>query len=343
MSDGRYYTAGTTEALFLLSRGHCYYPDCKERVMRWSGNEWRIKVHISHIKGRNKGSARHEDSVPVPERNSFRNLLLLCKVHHDLVDGPRTRHQYSEELMKEWKKAREGDLADELDTLDWITQERLEVMLAGAIESTMNSIIEGIGHIKEIGSETVVLLKKVVAESLRLPYLDPSDIASLKYSATVFSGLPDIVPTLHESARGLSELPDHAWTLHESSRNLLDLPDHAYVLDQAARRLENLGDNASMLYKAVMMLQDSPLDSIVRQTSELNSAASRLECATDAAIRVASDAESTGLYPDSGVEANDYAQPKRSWAWRSFWWGFAICCVFVITVLSLWAYSVGHK
>lgn len=23
--------------------------------------------------------------------------------------------------------------------------------------------------------------------------------------------------------------------------------------------------------------------------------------------------------------------------------GFAICCVFVITVLSLWAYSVGHK
>jgi len=343
VSDGRYYTAGTTEALFLLSRGHCYYPDCKERVMRWSGSEWRIKVQISHIKGRNKGSARHEDSVPVPERNCFRNLILLCKVHHDLVDGPRTRHQYSEELMKEWKKAREGNLADELDTLDWITQERLEVMLAGAIEGTMNNIIEGIGHLKEIGSETVVLLKKVVAESLRLPYLDPGDIASLKYSATVFSVLPDVVPVLRKSARDLSGLPDHAWALRQSSRNLLDLPDNACMLDRASRRLENLGDNASMLYKAVMMLKDSPLDSIARQTSELNSAASRLERATEAAIRAVSDTESSGFYPDSGAEANDSAQPEGSWAWRSFWWGFAICCVFVITVLSLWAYSVGHK
>ena len=201
MSDGRNYTAGTTEALFMLSRGYCYFPSCRERVMRWSGSEWRIKVQISHVKGLRKGSARFDESVPVPERNSFRNLLLLCKLHHDLVDGPRTAQRYPEELLLKWKEAREGSLADDLDVLDWITQERLEDLLAGAIAHTMNKILEGIGHIKEIGGETIALLKKVVAESLRLPYLGPDDIASLKYSATIFSGLPDIVPTLHESAK----------------------------------------------------------------------------------------------------------------------------------------------
>lgn len=36
MSNDRYYTAGTKEALFMLSRGYCYEPTCKERVMRWT-------------------------------------------------------------------------------------------------------------------------------------------------------------------------------------------------------------------------------------------------------------------------------------------------------------------
>jgi hypothetical protein len=246
-------------------------------------------------------------------------------------------------LLVKWKQAREGNLADDLDVLDWITQERLEELLAGAIAQTMDKILEGIGHIKEIGSETIVLLKKVVAESLRLPYLDPEDIASLKYSATIFSGLPDVVPTLRESARGLSDLPDHAWTLRESSRDLQDLPDHASMLYQAAQRLEDLGDNAEILYKAALMLQDSPLGSIVQQTQEINSAASRLEDATRAASSLASELEGIDLYPNAGAGADSYVAPERRWAWRSFWWGFSVCCVFIVAVLSLWAYLVGHK
>jgi hypothetical protein len=343
MTDDRYYTAGTTEALFMLSRGYCYFPSCQERVMRWSGNGWRIKVQISHIKGRHKNSARFDESVPEPERNSFRNLLLLCKMHHDLVDSRRTAHQYPEELLMEWKAAREGCLADELDVLDWITRERLEELLASAIDQTMETILEGIGHIKEIGSETLALLKNVVTETLRLPYLDPEDIASLEYSATIFKSLPDIVPTLHESARGLSGLPDHAYMLDRAARNLPDLPDHAYMLDQATRRLENLGDNAGTLYRAVMALQDSPLTALIRQTGELNSAASRLEDATRAALSLASQVEGVDLYPDSDAGSDYDATPAGSWTWRSFWWGFSVCCVFVIAVLSLWAYSVGHK
>ncbi len=207
----------------------------------------------------------------------------------------------------------------------------------------METILEGLGHIKEIGSETLTLLKNVVTETLRLPYLDPEDIASLEYSATIFKSLPDIVPTLHQSARGLSGLPDHAYMLDRAARNLPDLPGHAYMLDQATRRLENLGDNAGTLYRAVMALQDSPLTALIRQTGELNSAASRLDDATRAAISLASQVEGIDLYPDSEAGADYNATPAGSWKWRSFWWGFSVCCVFVIAVLSLWAYSVGHK
>lgn len=82
----RNYPAGTREALFVLSRGQCYAPDCRTPVMRRKGGQWQTTAHIAHICGLNKTSARFDDSIPVPERNNFGNLLLLCKPHHTQVD-----------------------------------------------------------------------------------------------------------------------------------------------------------------------------------------------------------------------------------------------------------------
>lgn len=63
MSNDRNYTPGTKEALFMLSRGYSYEPSCKERVMRWTGSEWRSKVFVAHIRGLHKGSPRHDENM----------------------------------------------------------------------------------------------------------------------------------------------------------------------------------------------------------------------------------------------------------------------------------------
>ena len=162
MSNDRYYTAGTKEALFMLSRGYCYEPTCKERVMRWTGNDWRPKVAVAHIRGLHKDSPRHDEHMTNRQRNNFKNLILLCKVHHDLVDGEYTWMKYSVVTLTEWKTAREGNLADELDQLDWITQENLQELMADAIEETLDKILGAIDNISSISSETLGILKDLV-------------------------------------------------------------------------------------------------------------------------------------------------------------------------------------
>src|SRR6266851_3483611 len=113
-SDRHSYPAGTREALFMLSRGQCYEPRCGARVMRCVDGRWRTNAHIAHICGLNKTSARFDESMTVEERNSFGNLLLLCKPHHDQVDSRALEGRFPEELLISWKTAREGGYADDL-------------------------------------------------------------------------------------------------------------------------------------------------------------------------------------------------------------------------------------
>lgn len=184
MAD-RTYAPTTREALFLLSRGNCYAPGCKKRVMEKDGDQWIALAEVAHIHGLNKGSRRFDESIPVPERNSFRNLLLLCSKHHKLVDGARTWLNYPKTTLKKWKEEREGDLSDELGQVDWITPDNLRDIMADAIEDTERRILDAIDGITTISGETLTLLKVLVAETLKLPYLSPDDIASLGRSAGV--------------------------------------------------------------------------------------------------------------------------------------------------------------
>jgi hypothetical protein len=140
----RYYTATTREALFLLSRGHCYAPECRNRVMEKRGRKWVSLVHVAHIIGLNEHSPRHVEGKDERELNSFENLILLCPPHHGEVDGPRTWRNYSPEMLTQWKEDREGGLSGELGQLDWMDEETLHDLMADAIEDTSSRILDAI-------------------------------------------------------------------------------------------------------------------------------------------------------------------------------------------------------
>lgn len=102
----RAYGSGVEKALYRLSRGTCYFPDCARRIIEVVEGEPMVAVDIAHIYGANPGSARYEASMTDEERRAFGNLILLCGPHHKLVDG-RRRDDFSPELLERWKSENE--------------------------------------------------------------------------------------------------------------------------------------------------------------------------------------------------------------------------------------------
>jgi hypothetical protein len=336
----RTYAPATREALFLLSRGNCYAPECKNRIMEWTGDRWVSLAEVAHIHGLNKGSRRYDSRIPEPDRNNFKNLLLLCKKHHKLVDGADTWANYPAVTLIAWKQDREGDLAGELGQLDWITQDTLHDLMAEAIEDTQSRILEAIDGISTISGETPAVLKTLVAETLKLPYLNPDDVASLERSAGVLQVvIPEYVPQLSRSALILQEVVEYAGSLAESSRHLMNLADYAEALRYATSPLENLGT----LIPQLQAVSESVSSSAVSQYREMVSRMSETADRISDSVYSLSSAELPAPAGSSQEPAvvRTVRVPAGRWSWSTFWWGFAVCMACVIVILSLWAH--GHK
>jgi hypothetical protein len=135
LSGPRDYSAGTERALFLLAQGTCYYPDCPTRVITFVEEGVPVvNVHIAHISGAKRKSARFDPAMSDKERAAFDNLILLCKPHHDLVDRIEP-DRFPTDVLKKWKVDREGPGSAALRGLQGLTEDRLEEMLEAAIRT----------------------------------------------------------------------------------------------------------------------------------------------------------------------------------------------------------------
>lgn len=342
MAD-RTYAPTTREALFLLSRGNCYAPGCKKRVMEKAGDQWIALAEVAHIHGLKKGSRRFDGNIPEPERNSFKNLLLLCEKHHKLVDGARTWMNYPETTLKKWKEEREGDLSDELGQVDWITPDNLGGIMADAIEDTERRIFDAIDGITTVSGETLAIVRSLVAETLKLPYLSPDDIASLVHSAEVLQYvIPDYAPGLARSAVILQQVTEYADILSEASRNLTGLADYAQTLHDATDPLNSLGALITQLQSLSENLDSSSVSQYRVVVGEMRDAADRIAASVGSLSSAAPRLPATGYHDEPDTFVRAVQAPALQLSWRTFWWGFGTCMLFVIVVLSLWAYATGH-
>lgn len=94
-------------ALYGLSRGRCYAPDCDQPVVVLDGGEPVFVGEIAHIIAAVASGPRGD--AEVADREAFENLLILCGRHHKVIDGARTRDRYPVEVLREWKTKREAD------------------------------------------------------------------------------------------------------------------------------------------------------------------------------------------------------------------------------------------
>lgn len=82
----------TVKKLFAVSGNLCAFPGCSTPL--YDSESDSIIGEICHIKGERKGSARYDENQSDKDRQGFDNLLLLCKIHHTIVDGDRVAYTF---------------------------------------------------------------------------------------------------------------------------------------------------------------------------------------------------------------------------------------------------------
>ncbi|HUV42267.1 MAG TPA: HNH endonuclease signature motif containing protein [Sedimentisphaerales bacterium] len=94
--------------LFALSRNVCAFPNCATAIVQ--PTTMSVTGKICHIKAKSPGGPRYDLKQTEKERNSFENLILLCGVHHDIVDDQ--PEKFSVEVLQNMKKMHErnGDI-----------------------------------------------------------------------------------------------------------------------------------------------------------------------------------------------------------------------------------------
>ncbi|MGW0501815.1 hypothetical protein [Micromonospora sp. NPDC003241] len=226
MSAEHSYTSGVEKMLFVLSRGFCYAPTCKNPVVRFeAGGDPEVTVFIAHIRAARPNGPRWVAHMKPEERKSFSNLLLLCKKHHTMVDSKNNEKKYPIETLEEWKKRREEYLGSRIAGLATLTEDRLIELLGKVAAGSRHEILEAIEQVHGISQEVREMLKTVVDEPYRRPIVDPDALASLEHSAGMLSFLQDHTPILAESADAIASLADHGSMLIKFSNAISAMPD----------------------------------------------------------------------------------------------------------------------
>ncbi|MEW6573747.1 MAG: SAVED domain-containing protein [Bacillota bacterium] len=95
--------------LWVSSGGICAYPDCKQRlVFEEAGKTFNVadKAHIiPHAAGGPRKEERASSKMTEDEISSAENLILLCKVHHNIVDTDPDR--FTADMLREMKRKHE--------------------------------------------------------------------------------------------------------------------------------------------------------------------------------------------------------------------------------------------
>jgi hypothetical protein len=122
----------TVKRLFAVSGNFCAFPKCSTPLVDPKSGS--IVGEICHIKGEKAGAARYDAAQTNEQRHGFDNLVLLCNVHHKIVDDDDTA--YTVERLLQMKQQHESRHAGP-SPVDEATAERF---ISVAIS---NSTVEG--------------------------------------------------------------------------------------------------------------------------------------------------------------------------------------------------------
>lgn len=77
-------TAATVKRLFAMSGNCCAFPKCRNTLVDEPSGK--VIGQICHISARSSEGPRFDDALTDEQRHSFENLILLCPIHHQVID-----------------------------------------------------------------------------------------------------------------------------------------------------------------------------------------------------------------------------------------------------------------
>lgn len=80
-----YPSQPTIKRLFAVSGNNCAFPKCPLPLVDESSGK--VTGKICHIKAQSPGGARYDENQTDEERQGFKNLVLMCPIHHDVIDS----------------------------------------------------------------------------------------------------------------------------------------------------------------------------------------------------------------------------------------------------------------
>lgn len=123
----------TTKRLFALSGNRCAFPKC--RLPMIDAESGKPTGRICHIKARNAKGPRYDPDQSEEERHAFENLVLMCPIHHDVIDAD--EETYTVERLHEIKSTHESTSA----MPESPTDEQLQTLIAVSEINVAGSVI----------------------------------------------------------------------------------------------------------------------------------------------------------------------------------------------------------
>lgn len=208
----RRYSARTIRMLFAKSGNRCAYPGCDAKLVAdetgLDGPE--VEGVIAHIY-----SVSSEGPRPCPLEgvtqeviNGYDNLLLLCRNHHQRIDGQET--SYPAELLQEWKRPRAtrslpmSYLPNEFEKFSWLGPSFTMCVLDGSIAHVgapvmrverKQGLLSGTREVHQVDRQLWISLDNGREFDLTLRNLDPPARDGARVSLLIlFNGDGDALP-----------------------------------------------------------------------------------------------------------------------------------------------------
>jgi hypothetical protein len=264
LSGGRNYSRGDRAALIAFSAGTCYWPGCRKPIVERAAGTFKVTLDIAHICALNETGERFDPGMSDDERNAFENLIVLCRLHHQVVDEGGAGAKYSVELLKRWKHERERGGIERLKGLQGLTESRLAELVNEAIKLRDADVTVILGRLERRDSEAADLMNSLLEE---LNAVRSSSVLNV-----------DAVEMLHESADQLSHLPDSVEALRATAREFASLDGTTSQLAAIVDTVRGLVGELGNLDSSANRLQDvaTGLQYMPATAERLNGAADKL-------------------------------------------------------------------
>lgn len=160
----------TVKRLFAVSGNRCAFPGCRAPLVDFASGK--TVGEICHIKANRPGGPRYDSAQSEEERQSYENLIVLCPVHHSVIDAD--AKSYTVERLHEMKaehesnQPRQPDLSTELAER-LIAGVNIGSMTDGSVILSMNQTGGQIAHkITNVGYQPKQIPEPAIPEFLDL-------------------------------------------------------------------------------------------------------------------------------------------------------------------------------